>query len=129
MAGFHVITKAVTADYENPKPLILTQSDSRAIYSAPLYAGEPGYLLFIRAGDLLAQKFEAGRLRLSGDPIPVAQNVAYFGPNLGASISVSGCWRIKWFPECRVEVVRPGRKPAGVVGQPLSLLGERTVVA
>jgi Tol biopolymer transport system component len=38
-----------------------------------VYAG--GYVLFPRAGTLMAQPFDAGRLELQGVPVPVAQNV------------------------------------------------------
>ena len=36
---------------------------------------QPGYLLFMRGTSLLAQRFDAGRLTLSGDPTLVAENV------------------------------------------------------
>jgi hypothetical protein len=38
---------------------------------------EPGYILFVRDGTLMAQRFDATRLRLSGEPVPVAEAVAY----------------------------------------------------
>ncbi len=34
-----------------------------------------GYLLFLREGTLLAQKFDTERLELAGDPVPVAEHV------------------------------------------------------
>jgi eukaryotic-like serine/threonine-protein kinase len=36
-----------------------------------------GHLLFAQDGDLLAQKFDASRLQLSGGPFPVARNIQY----------------------------------------------------
>jgi hypothetical protein len=36
----------------------------------------PGYLLFAREGALLAQRFDADRLELSGEPVPVAEQLA-----------------------------------------------------
>jgi eukaryotic-like serine/threonine-protein kinase len=47
-----------------------------AANSSPLYA-EPGFLLFWRAGALLAQAFDPTAVSLSGDPFAVAQDVAY----------------------------------------------------
>jgi eukaryotic-like serine/threonine-protein kinase len=44
--------------------------------SMPVYA-EPGYLLFHREGTLFAQTFDAKRLELAGEPIRVADEVAY----------------------------------------------------
>ncbi|MGC2657207.1 MAG: protein kinase, partial [Bryobacteraceae bacterium] len=48
----------VTADYANREQLSLMLTDSRAQYSPPLRSGNPGYLLFIRGGSLLAQRFD-----------------------------------------------------------------------
>jgi Tol biopolymer transport system component len=44
--------------------------------SMPAYAA-PGYLLFHRAGTLFAQPFDADDLALSGEPVRLADNVAY----------------------------------------------------
>ncbi|HET9950490.1 MAG TPA: protein kinase [Candidatus Eisenbacteria bacterium] len=43
---------------------------SRAEYAS-------GHLLFVRAGTLLAQNFDAGALKVTGEPFPVAQGVAF----------------------------------------------------
>src|SRR5207248_5505784 len=48
----------------------LLSADSAAIYVSS------GHLLFVRKGTLLAQKFDPGRLELTGDPVAVAENVA-----------------------------------------------------
>jgi serine/threonine protein kinase len=56
-----------------------------------IYAS-PGYLLFVRDKTLLAQRFDADKLQLSGEPFPVAEHVAS-NPGLarGAfSVSESG---------------------------------------
>jgi eukaryotic-like serine/threonine-protein kinase len=45
-------------------------SDSQAVYAYP------GYLLFLRQGILLAQRFDPRKLELSGDPLPQAEHVA-----------------------------------------------------
>ena len=49
----------------------------------------PGYLLFVRDGTLLAQPFDAEALRVTGDPIPVGENVWFFRATGAASFSVS----------------------------------------
>ena len=38
----------------------------------------PDHLLFLREGTVMAQPFDAKRLALAGDPVPVAQNVGSF---------------------------------------------------
>jgi eukaryotic-like serine/threonine-protein kinase len=45
----------------------------RAAESNALYAG--GYLFFVRDTKLVAQPFDAGRMRLSGEAVPVAERV------------------------------------------------------
>src|SRR6202035_4065374 len=49
----------------------------------------PGYLLFNRAGTLLAQPFDADRLELKGDAIPIAEGVQFSGVNGRAAVTVS----------------------------------------
>ena len=56
--------------------------------SSPLYA-PPGYLLFARGTTLMAQSFDAGKLQLSGEPFPIAEQVTYNGSNSYSSVSVS----------------------------------------
>jgi len=50
-----------------PSPLV--EADSRAQYV------EPGYLLYVREGTLVAQAFDAGAGRLTGEPRPLADQV------------------------------------------------------
>ena len=111
---------AVAADYVSGKPASLMQTDSRVQYAPPLRPGEPGYLLFIRAGSLLAQPFDADRLRIAGEPFAIAQNVVYYGPVLSANFSVSAngvlvyqanfpVSELKWYDRSGKEVGQAGR--------------------
>jgi serine/threonine protein kinase len=45
-------------------------------YSQALYI-PPGYLVFHREGSVFAQRFNPATLRVSGDPLPVVNNVAF----------------------------------------------------
>jgi Tol biopolymer transport system component len=75
---------------------------------------EPGYVLFGRGGILMAQPFDAGRLRFTGDPFPLAQEVSAvryggYGSLSAAAFSASagvlayrsggleGPQRLRWF--------------------------------
>jgi Tol biopolymer transport system component len=58
-------------DAQERRPLL--QAASSAVYSPD------GYLLFVREGNLLAQRFDASRLQLSGEPVPVAESMNYLG--------------------------------------------------
>ena len=61
----------------------LLQANSRVAYAPP------GYLLYVRDATLLAQAFDLKTLRLSGEPIPVAEGLSYFNPTGDADFSVS----------------------------------------
>jgi eukaryotic-like serine/threonine-protein kinase len=56
----------------------LTSADSQVMYV------EPGTLLFVRQGTLMAQSFDAERGRLTGDPAPIAQQVLLSGVGGGS---------------------------------------------
>jgi eukaryotic-like serine/threonine-protein kinase len=57
----------------------VANANSQAIYV------EPGYLLYVRDGNLVALPFDAKKLRASGDPFPVAEHVQTY-PNTGSGI-------------------------------------------
>jgi serine/threonine protein kinase len=61
----------------------LLDADATALYVSD-------HVLFIRQGRLFAQKFDATRLELSGDPIPIAEGVAYGAPMAAMSASDNG---------------------------------------
>jgi eukaryotic-like serine/threonine-protein kinase len=65
------------------KAVRLMPSDSGAVYAPP------GYLLFVRQRMLYAQRFDADRLALGGDPIPVAENVRTVTAMSWAAFTVS----------------------------------------
>ncbi len=50
---------------------------------------ESGFLLFVREGTLLAQRFDPDTARLTGEPVPVAPNVDYFLSTGSAGFSAS----------------------------------------
>jgi Tol biopolymer transport system component len=53
---------------DSPQDVILVGSDSRAQYAS-------GHLITIRGGNLMAQKFDEKKLELSGNPVPIAEQV------------------------------------------------------
>ncbi|MHB8540928.1 MAG: protein kinase domain-containing protein [Candidatus Acidiferrales bacterium] len=64
-------TYATSLDGGDPKLILRGGSD--AVYAPP------GYLLFVRQGALMAQPFDASKLRLTGEATPLAEHV---GANL-----------------------------------------------
>jgi serine/threonine-protein kinase len=92
---------------------LLLKATSMALYSPP------GYLLFVRAGTLLAQPFDADRLELRGDAIPIAEGVQFFPVNNRAVVAVSenGVLAYRSVPANALKLVWVDRKGAE---QPLS---------
>ena len=100
------------------KPLMLTATGAR-------YAADPngrrGRLFFVRDGTLMAQPFDAGELRLTGEPVPLAEQVGNTRGGAWFSVSPSGVlayrtgsqgrqFQYTWFD-------RQG-KSLGVLGEP-----------
>ncbi len=85
------------------------QSRTPLVKSDYSFAYSPGHLLFLNGGTLLAQTFDEKRLRVAGEPVPVANAVAYDdGPAFGhISASANGSlvylpatsriWQLTWF--------------------------------
>src|SRR6185369_3048391 len=68
----------------------LIESDSRVLYTASLANPRAGYLMYLRAGNLLAQPFDPRSLRVAGEAMPVVNKVYSFRNTGGADFSVSG---------------------------------------
>ena len=62
---------------------------------AAVYASQ-GYLLFMRQGKLLAQRFDPSLLALSGAPFPLAEQVAVSTNRLSPAVSTSGAGAIAY---------------------------------
>ena len=71
---------------DSTKTMLLLKSEFKATYAPP------GYLLFMRDAALMAQRFDAARLELSGAPALVADGVfGAFGPGqVSVSVSAGG---------------------------------------
>jgi eukaryotic-like serine/threonine-protein kinase len=94
----------------------LVPAVSRAEYAPP------GYVLYVREGNLLAQSFDLGGLRTTGEPLVIAERLQYFTGTGRADFSVSEngviaflnkspyITRLAWFDR--------GGREVGVVGEP-----------
>ena len=118
--------RAMATDYASQKSVPLMETDSRVQFAPPRRSGELGHLLFMRGSGLLAQAFDANRLRLAGEPFPIVQNVIYFRPSASACFSVSEngvlvyqtgipLSELNWYD-------RTGRE-VGIAGKPLPYVG------
>ncbi len=57
--------------------------------SASNVAYQDGNLFFVKDKNLVAQTFDAGSMKLSGNPIPIAERVEYYGARYLGNFSVS----------------------------------------
>ncbi len=79
---------------EGGAPRRLLSTDFQATYAPP------GYILFMRDGNLMCQQFDVRRFELSGEPSRLAEQVA-FSPAYGAQFSVSGNGVLAYRPRDR----------------------------
>src|SRR5262249_50610074 len=68
-------------DAQEPKRLL--SADTNVAFAAP------GFLLIGRGQVLMAQRFDPGKLRLAGDPFPIAESVSNSSYTLSTSFSSS----------------------------------------
>jgi eukaryotic-like serine/threonine-protein kinase len=94
----------------------ILNADYAAIYAPP------GYLLFRREATLMAQRFDADKLELSGDPFPVADQVGFDGTSFQtlASASENGVLAFQSLGAGNTQLVwvDRGGKQLGIVGPP-----------
>jgi len=97
----------------------LIPSQYGAVYAASPTPGA-GHVLFLRDGTLMAQVFDEGKLTLTGEPVPVAEQVGstnqygYFSASLNGVLAyrtgAAGTLQLTWLD-------RTGKR-LGVVGEP-----------
>jgi serine/threonine protein kinase/Tol biopolymer transport system component len=89
--GQHFVYIAVKSGRPEARIGALDTTEDRTLFDAGSHVlySEPGYLMFVTDGTLMAQPFDARRLALSGDVFPVAEQVRSFSLNANAAFSVS----------------------------------------
>jgi hypothetical protein len=70
-SGLRATPTVYVASLDSSDTTRLTQMHSRMAYASP------GYLLFVQDGALLAQTFDSANLRLTGEPVRIADGLAY----------------------------------------------------
>jgi eukaryotic-like serine/threonine-protein kinase len=91
--GKHFLYFALSAKTENDAIYVgsLDSKDRKLILNAnsnAVYAS-PGYILFSREGTLMAQPFDAERMQLTGEPVPIAEGVQFDARNGMAAFAAS----------------------------------------
>ncbi|MCA1604924.1 MAG: protein kinase, partial [Acidobacteria bacterium] len=88
---FVFLADAATTEHHNIRVGSLDSQDSQILLPAisrVAYA-PPGYLLYVNQGALIAQGFDADALKITGEPVSVAEHVAEVGGNHEFDFSVS----------------------------------------
>ena len=85
-SGLRAMPTVYVASLDSSETTLLTRMHSRMAYAWP------GYLVFVQDGALLAQTFDSATLRLTGEPVRIADGVAYVRTlgNGAFSISANG---------------------------------------
>jgi eukaryotic-like serine/threonine-protein kinase len=88
-------------------PVTIMSADALVGYSKP-------WLLFVRDGGIYAQRFDAGKLRLEGEPARVVDNAMFSGTDVTASAYLSRDGALTWqaFRDVPTELVAFGRNGA-----------------
>ncbi len=107
--------------------------------SGGLYV-EPGFLIYVRERNLVAQPFDPGSLRLSGEPVPIAEGLVFNDYRATGSYALSGGGlllyvagalvpdaQLTWFDLEGRELVKVGR-PASMIDVAVSPDGARAVI-
>jgi serine/threonine-protein kinase len=85
-------------DFATGQWKVLIRGGSQAAYVAPLPGSGPtGYLVYAAAGSLRAVRFDAARLKVMGDPVPVLDQLAMF-PTGAAEFAVSRAGSLVFVP-------------------------------
>jgi serine/threonine protein kinase len=120
--GIFVGTLDAKPDAQGSKRILAVQSSSA--YAPPSGSG-PGYLLFLQDRILMAQPFDAQRFELSGEPVPLAEQIGTLGSYGFFSVSASGtlAYRLSGVDANNRQLTWYDRqgKALGAMGRPVDL--------
>jgi hypothetical protein len=120
--GIFLGTLDAKPDAQGSKRILAVQSSSA--YAPPSGSG-PGYLLFLQDRILMAQPFDAQRFELSGEPVPLAEQIGTLGSYGFFSASASGtlAYRLSDVDANNRQLTWYDRqgKALGAVGRPVDL--------
>ncbi len=105
---------------DKPKERLRLLATERKAYYVPPRGGRMGFLLWLREQTLLAQRLDAARLRLEGDPTPLAEDVAVAGLVAAFWTSDAGLlvYRTRRCPlQSEDDLDEPGRQTPGRGGK------------
>lgn len=97
-----LFSETATGDWSDGNIVVLSlgTGERRVLISGASYARyvSPGYLVYARAGNLMAVRFDASRLEVSGDTVPVVEGMQQSMVDGGAQFSVSSSSALAYVP-------------------------------
>ena len=111
------VGRLMLAAFDGAEPRILLEDSTNATYI------EPGYIVFGRAGDLLARRFDVDTMEFLGEPVPVTTaKLSFWEPKNFAVFTASDDGTIVYLPESARQselrwLDRTGRL-LGAIGRP-----------
>jgi hypothetical protein len=100
----------------------LLRNDTNAVYAS-------GYLVYVRGGSLLAQKFDLGRMEPVGEAVRIAEQASASLHNYHGTFAVSQTGALLYFRggggESQLTLRDRSGKPLGVVGPPARYIWPR----
>ncbi|MCZ6695816.1 MAG: protein kinase [Acidobacteria bacterium] len=103
--------------FDESEPRVLLENSTNATYV------EPGYIVFGRAGDLLARRFDVDTMKFLGEPVPVTtEKLSFWEPKNFVVFAASDDGTIVYLPESAREselrwFARSGQS-LGAIGKP-----------
>jgi serine/threonine protein kinase/Tol biopolymer transport system component len=82
--GVQATPHLYAASLDSSEVTLVAQMHSRAVFAAP------GRLLFVQNGALLAQSFDTTKLRLTGEPVQISDEIGYFRTLGAGAFTASG---------------------------------------
>ena len=123
-SGIYLGSLDAKPEQQSSKRLVTTTSNVAYAPSPnpPLGDAGLGYLLFVREGSLMAQAFDARRLELAGEAVPIAENLADIGVPF-FSVSTTGVLAYRTgagsaYPALQLTWFDRAGKILGTVGEP-----------
>ena len=116
--------RAYVEEYSTGRRTALMPTDTQLVFAQDQSGSSQGYLIFGRASTLLAQRFDAEQLRVSGDPVPVAQDVPFFQRNGWSAFDASPgilMYSAGW-PKAQLTWVDRGGRRLSNLGDPQDIL-------
>jgi serine/threonine protein kinase len=110
-------TSILSLDLQTGKSALVAKEASEGRYAAP------GYLLFVRDGNLMAQPFDASTVKTAGEAIPIAEKIRFSPARWAGNFSASQTGRLvfqtgEWWRKTQLTWFDLEGKELGKVGDP-----------